>query len=260
MGTSLTIIRQGAETAECRAVGQASMLLDLSCKTVSIDALDSHADALRSGDALPVGSVEYLRASMRAAGLVEPEWSYYPAQLEWLLRRKVQRTSAGLVIGRQFVKPVKTKLWNGFVFDSMKDPVLLDEHDREQYDAFMSAAAEEQVWISEPMRFLCEWRYYVCKGQLVGAARYDPDGEENAPVPDKTAVRKALRCLVESSGSDLTCALDVGVMDGGETALVEVTDAWALGLYSGAMTTKVYLEMLAARWKQIVRGENLSIA
>jgi len=249
---ALTIVRQGADTAECRAVGHAAMLLDLSCKTVAVEQLADYAAALRSGAALPVGSVEFVRAAMDVAGVREPDWSHYPKQLDWMLRREVRLSTAGRVLGRFFVKPVKTKLWNGFVFDTMGDPDLLDQHDREQYDAFMAVDPDEPVWTSEPTRFLCEWRHYVCRGKFMGSTRYDPDGAEDAPLPDLTDIDEALRCMVEVCGPEITCALDVGVIEGGETALVEATDGWAIGLYSGALKSTQYLDVLATRWEQII--------
>ncbi len=246
-----TIIRQDTQTVECKSVRTASLLADMPCLTVAASDLERHAGLLRCGAGVPVGSVEYVRRAMQIACIHEPEWSSYPEPLQWMLRREVRMVRAGLVLGHQFLKPVRTKLFNGFVFHTMIDPSDLDEHDREQYAAFMALSPEEFVWTAEPTRFLCEWRYYICRGQLVGKARYDQAGESDAPLPHENDVVDAMRCMVDAFGKDVTCALDIGVIEGGETALVEATDAWALGLYGGGPSHRDYLDMLVTRWSQL---------
>jgi hypothetical protein len=46
--------------------------------------------------------------------------------------------------------------------------------------------------------------------------------------------------------------LDWGELEWGEPALVEVNDAWALGFYKGTLSDKDYIEMLYARWQQLI--------
>ena len=41
----------------------------------------------------------------------------------------------------------------------------------------------------------------------------------------------------------------------GKTVLVEVNDAWAIGLYGRALDPKDYLNFLGNRWKTIVQKE-----
>src|SRR3546814_7795613 len=82
----------------------------------------------------------------------------------------------------------------------------------------------------------------------LGWARYDPDGADDAPLPDAHDVQQMIRD--HHKGEALQerthlCAysLDVGVLDSGQTALVEVNDAWALGLYRGMSDIAGYLKM-----------------
>jgi hypothetical protein len=229
------------------------MLLDIPVKSVSLEGLQEHAAALRV-HALPVGSVEYVREAMRLAQVLEPPNLSYPEPLAHLLRRRVERRRAGDVIGRWFVKPVRTKAFTGFVFDTMQDPDTLCEHDREQHAAFMELPADEPVWISEPVKFLCEWRYYVHDGRIVGQARYDPDGADDAPLPDRDLVVGAVSAMLDVPSSH-TFAIDMGVLDSGETALVECNDAWALGLYGRGLDSKAYLQMLWSRWQELASAQ-----
>ena len=43
--------------------------------------------------------------------------------------------------------------------------------------------------------------------------------------------------------------LDVGVLDSGDTALVEMNDAFSIGMYDGM--EKCYGDLLTTRWKEL---------
>lgn len=248
------ILRQGSDTIECRSVGHAAMLMDVKCRNVGVGDLHEHAQALASGLAMPVGSVEYVSAALKACGREVPAWNCYPECLRWALHREVVKRKAGSVLGRVFVKPVETKRFNGFVFDTMVDPAMLDAHDQEAHAGFMAVGATEEVWTSEPVSFVSEWRYYVWRGEVAGRGRYDPEGAEEAAEPSEEVIERAVACLRSAAGQGVTCAMDFGVMGGGETALVEVNDAFGLGLYSKAISNQAYLGMLYTRWLQLIGG------
>jgi hypothetical protein len=245
------IIRQNTNSTEVRVIGMAAILRDIACASVDITNLNKHKTQLVAGMALPVGSVEFVREAMRIAGFPEPANMSYPDSLRDLLYREVLIRKAGEVIGSWFVKPLTTKAFTGFVFDTMQNPDSLDEHDREQHAAFMAMGADAQVWVSEPVRWLSEHRFYVANGEVIGSARYDPDGEDDAPSPRQDVIQNAVARLRDATRKDLTCALDFGVLSTGETALVEVNDAFALGLYGRSIEPRIYLDMLARRWAQI---------
>lgn len=245
------IVLQDVNVIEVRQVSQAAMLLDIPVTRARIGDLTAHAVALRVG-ALPVGSVEYVREAMRLAGIAEPGPLSYPTELEPLLRRRLDLTTVERVRGTKFVKPVRTKLFTGFVWDSGAEASSYSEHDREQLEALLALAPTTHLWAAEPVRFLCEWRYYICQGKVIGAARYDPDGDESAPAPAGEVLQEAIQRLAASPAVPAAYGLDLGVLDTGETALVEVNDAWALGLYGRSIDSKDYLRMLAARWSQVV--------
>jgi len=251
------ILRQftngGSSGAESRAAGLAGLLGGIEVRNVGIDVLSKYSAQLRSGEALPVGSVEYVREAMRAANVPEPANISYPGCLNQFLYRELHMVRAGSVIGRWFVKPTTVKRFSGFIFDTMQNPLALSAHEREQHEAFMSIPADEMVWISEPVQFLCEWRCYVANGQVIGAARYDPDGAEEAPKPDRNVLAIMVSLLSADPSFD-ACAysIDLGVLPTGETALVECNDGWALGLYSRSLDAESYVRMLSARWQQLV--------
>jgi hypothetical protein len=232
------------EVAQVRA---ACLLTDRPYCNVALADLEQHAALLYAGEALPVGTVEFVRRAMRIAGINEPQNLSYPPGCEPWLRRELGLRKAGEVLGRWFVKPQKTKAFTGFVFDSLGDPSCLTPHDAEQHAAFMALDPSETVYAGEVVQFLSEWRFYVADGQVHGRARYD-DGDDHAPEPDGSEVAACIRAM----GLPHPYALDMGVLSTGETAIVEVNDFWAIGLYDRALNPRVYLDLLQRRWNALV--------
>jgi hypothetical protein len=244
------ILRQGTGTYEGRAVAQGAALLDVPVHRVSLESLPEQREALVAG-ALPVGSVEFVRASMHLAGIDEPESLTYPPELDALLGRRVTTMPLDRVRGTRFVKPVTTKLFTGFVWHESRRDDDYDEHDFEQLQVLRALPRDTMLWVTEPVRFQCEWRYYVLDGQVIGAGRYDPDGEDDAPAPSPMVLHEAVAAMSKVADRPVSYAVDLGVLESGDTVLVEVNDAWAIGLYGRALEPKDYLRFLAARWNQI---------
>lgn len=243
----MIVVLQDPSSHETRTVRRAIMLSnDIPVVTCTANTLRQHARVLNEG-ALPVGSVEFVRAAMRLAHITEPANMSYPPQVREYLCRSVQTLQAGQVIGHVFVKPVQTKLFTGFVFDTMKAREQYSEHDQEQYDLFMSMSPAAQVYTSDPVEWRSEWRYYVAKGCIIGQARYDQGEDDNAPVPNIEVVQSCVNDLA----LDHPYALDFGVLSSGETALVEVNDAWAIGLYGTALPAHMYMSFLQERWSHL---------
>jgi hypothetical protein len=200
-----------------------------------------------------VGSVEFVRAAMGLAGIPEPANMSYPAgeAAGRHLRRQIHRFTAsealGLRDGPFFVKPEVTKAFTGFVLDLRDCARPLDEHDSAQLQALRAMDPASSVWVSEVVHWQCEWRCYVQDRTVIGMGRYDEDGSDDAPEPDIESVHRMIMDL----GIDHPFVVDVGVLDNGQTALVEINDAWAIGLYDNALNPKHYLQFLLARWDSI---------
>lgn len=251
------VLLQNLPSTETRTIRLACLTDDIPTVNVSLNGIDAYRRELRSGTCLPVGSVEFVRCAMQTAGIREPENMSYPEGAQRFLNRSIRQTKAGQVLGTWFVKPMVTKAFTGFVFDRMRDPRTYTEADRESLVAFMAMAPDASVWISEPVQFQSEWRYYIQEGKIIGSARYDPTGADDAPAPAQALV---LDCI-EATGLETPYAADFGVLQGGETVLVEINDAWGLGLYGKALEPMAYLRFLHSRWQSLLaqNSERLSI-
>ena len=82
----------------------------------------------------------------------------------------------------------------------------------------------------------------------------------------KNAINSTVSHL-EARGNAHPFAVDVGVLANGRTAIVELSDAWALGLYAHARTPvgtawkpQDYIEFLQQRWRSIVAYAQLRAA
>ena len=198
---------------------------------------------------MPVGTVNFCRAAMAHQGLWEPLVSTYPEALRPFLRRHIWTGKALQVRAseqRFFVKPLDHKVFTGFVWP---------DGGFDQYQ-FMSQPDDLPVWCSDVVSFVSEWRYYVCEGVIVGSGRYD-DGPDDAPMPDMEVVDAMLNAYKPEAPAGYS--MDVGVLDSGETALVEINDGWgSLGLYKGSCSPRDYLRLLEARWTEINRREGVA--
>jgi hypothetical protein len=231
------------------------MLLDIPVRAVSVDQLHLHIEALRA-NTLVVGSVEFAREAMDLMGIAEPENLSYPSSLSRFLMRDLRQMQVGDIRDRCFVKPVQTKRFTGFVYDPRFNGADYSEHDREQLELFQCLPTSEVVWVAAPVKFIAEWRCYVLEGRVVGLARYDPDGPDNADDPAQAWLNDVVS-VFESVEGHAAYSLDIGLLDDGRYALVECNDAWALGLYGQALDAKVYLQLLWARWHQLLSRQRI---
>lgn len=251
MISATKIILQSPTTAETMAVRTATMLDDDFRGLVlasTLEGLETMDPALRRG-AMPVGSVEFVTAYMRLEGMRLPDPLSYPPGCEPFLARDIQtQTVRSVLLSKRavFVKPVQTKLFNGFVYSASASPALCTEHDREQIEALLRLDGDIPVYVSDVMDLWSEWRYYVQGGRVIGRSRYDA-GADDAPEPDEDTV---MACI-DAMGIQHPFALDMGVTCEGSTVLIEVNDAWAIGLYRGAMKPQAYLGFLCARWDSL---------
>ncbi|MBU2739594.1 ATP-grasp domain-containing protein [Acidithiobacillus concretivorus] len=193
---------------------------------------------------MPVGSVEFCLAAMIHQE-VDPSFvSSYPKPLQGFLHRKIWLdTVAGVIANgrRVFVKPsARQKLFTGFVWPDGDGQEI----------ALKDLPANDVLWCADPVSFTQEWRYYVCNGKVLGAGRYD-DNDAEDPVFEMMLHYAASEMAKQYQDAPAGYSIDLGVLDDGKVALVEVNDGWALGFYSGSCASSDYFDLLCARWDEI---------
>ncbi len=240
------VLLQNVNTVETRTISQACMLSNgVEVKRADLNELETKTDI---ENFMPVGSVEFVRKYMQVFGITEPDNISYPPSIKPLYQRKIEKTTtkeSKLIDGEYFVKPVITKLFTGFL---VTDREFTDHSDIEQFAKYVTLPENTEVWVSEIVNFVSEYRYYVQDKKIIGMARYDQLEEEIVPIPDSFFVNAA----IDSLNFNHPYTIDIGVLDTGESAVVECNDAWAIGLYGRALEPKEYLSFLSNRWKIIL--------
>ena len=110
----------------------------------------------------------------------------------------------------------------------------------------------EEVWCSEVVSWVSEWRLYVAGGRVLHAGHYDGNPDVK-PSPD--VVEEALGLISAQDGCPSSYALDLGVLGNGETALVEVNDGYGIGAYG--IDAELYYSFLKARWDELCASHRL---
>ncbi len=198
-----------------------------------------------ASECVAVGSVSFVRSALRQLGQQLPPHKPYPEPLHHLLYRKVSKlpslNEAKLLVssGRKlFVKPAGWKRFTGFVVEFEDDM------------RFNGASGRQPVWIAEPVRFVSEWRAYVAGGQLLDLCLADHGGDVNA-MPDRTIIEDAIQRLTANRDTPAGYVIDFGVLDSGETALIEMNDGFSMGAYSG-VSPDAYWAVTVSRWAELV--------
>jgi len=279
-GSPVLAVLQAESTTEVRAALLAATLTGMPTRRLGLKDLEANGQARATlaaymGEILPVGTVEFVRAVMGVRGLPEPEPMGYQSVADYLRREVREGVLYELKALKEpiFVKPVATKAFSGFVYDPRRGARAsgASEYQAEQLAAIARLKPSTRVWLCDVVEFVCEWRYYVdAAGRILARARYDADGSDDAPEPAHEVVLNAISATVtalEARGNAHPFALDVGVLADGRTAVVELTDGWAIGLYGHARTPagtpwkpQDYIEFLQQRWRSIVAYAELRAA
>ncbi|TYQ31110.1 ATP-grasp domain-containing protein [Pseudanabaena sp. UWO310] len=196
-------------------------------------------------ESLVVGDMSCIVGALQQLSIPEPEPNDYPISLHEFLHRRVWRSTLAelepvLRDGRylaMFVKPAtRRKRFTGCVFES--------EYDMSQVYA---VSRQEKVWCSEVVTWLSEYRIYVVHSEIRSVDHYA--GNTDIPI-DVAEVHRAIQALDQAGESYAGYAIDFGVLDSGQTALVEMNDGFAIGAYS--IDSKNYTDMIWARWEELL--------
>lgn len=169
----------------------------------------------------------------------------YPKELREYLGRNVRADKLGNVrysTDRFFLKPVMQKEFSGFVYTNTASDRL----------RIVTVPDESDVWISDIVNFVSEYRVFVMYGLPVGIRWYKGDPFVK---PDKQVIKDAVERWTMDGNyvrNDVphACTLDFGVTADDKTLVIEANDGFAFGGYGLGSVT--YARMLDARWRQVV--------
>ncbi len=191
------------------------------------------------------GSVGFVKQALRHVGTHLPIHRPYPDELSHLLYREVRYLhsliDAKLMVAKGeslFVKPAEWKRFTGFVPEYEGDY------------RFNGASNYIPVWISTVVNFVSEWRFYVVDGQLLSWQLADHGGDINVK-PDLNVALDAIEKIHKAGKYPSAYVIDFGVLDTGQTALVEMNDGFSFGAY-GDLTADVLWQVTSIRWKELV--------
>jgi len=237
------------ESAEAaRAVQSNGLRIDL-VKATAADCL-KYAPQLRAGLCMPVGSAAFIRSCMALAGVQEPKWTCYPRELSGHMLQAPRRMTVGAALAGArpiFLKPVFGRPFSGFI---LRPEGYMDAHGLRQLDAMLQLSPATAIWSARALAFASEWRYYVLYGEVIGFARYYPVGGAVAH-PEI----EEISTIIAAIPHDAAYALDVAVLENGESTVIGVRDAWALELVTdGPHRPEAidYLRLLWTRWAELI--------
>lgn len=133
-----------------------------------------------------------------------------------------------------FIKPYSTiKAFTGFVAtDDLTKKVF-----SEQYDGW--------VWVQEVVDFVSEYRCYISNNRIVGMKHYSGDC---LIFPDPDFIKKVFE-FTKTQIDYHSYTLDIGVLENGQTVLIEINDGWAIGNYG--LEPQTYYLFVRNRWLQL---------
>ena len=198
---------------------------------------------------LLVGSVECVIQALKIKGTPEPKSNYYPESLRKYLLRDIWKGHPADVVRHIafdtpiFSKPFAWKLFTGQIFDQTQGYSLISE-----------LKDNEQLWLSEIVNFKYEFRAYVIDHQLVKLCQYT--GEEDKE-PNIALINKAIEDFRLSGSAPKAYAFDWGITEGGDTAMVEFNEGFAIGAYYD-ISPKDYYTLLKTRWDELVLNKPIN--
>lgn len=198
------------------------------------------------------GDVRCVQRSLRKLGVAVPAPDDYPAPFQHLLGRKISATTFRHAIsmaaqGPVFVKPKeRVKQFTGFVMGDVSECY-----------AAPHVGPGESVWVSEPVKFLTEYRMFFVLGKCVGAQLVPATARHAKEAASPDYAPFLLAAMAHADTLPVAYLLDVGVTADGRTLLVECNDAYSCGAYG--LPAEVYTTVLATRWVELVHGREVAV-
>lgn len=211
-------------------------LEDMGFECVKFSTLQDLAYYYHSRGELIVGGIGIIRKRLKAFD-IDPIMVDYPEELKEFLGRTIQESTLSNIANNPetwpiFIKSKEQKRITGKVIRNASDLVGLGYQEE-----------NPEIYISEVMDFVSEYRVFVRYGEVLDCKHYWGDP---MVFPDAAIVKAAISKYQSAPDA---YGIDFAVTKEGKTVLIEVNDAWALGCYG--LERHLYAKFLITRWAQI---------
>ncbi len=166
----------------------------------------------------------------------------YPESISGYLGRKIWKSTINTInnnpdLWNVFVKPVRRKSFKGRVVRCVKDLIGCG-----------ATNGDQEVYVSEILNFVSEYRVFVRYGEIVDIRHYAGDW---SVFPNVNTISS---CVEDYKEGINTYAIDFGVTDKGTTNLIEVNVSGAIGSYG--LDPIMYAKFMSARWAELTGTED----
>ena len=160
---------------------------------------------------------------------------HYPEELKKYLYRQIRICDISDVQIGEFFKPRETQ--QKLFLPRVKD------HSFQCELTLGKIPAGTQVLAAQAVKFVAEYRVYVLQGEVINICFYKGNPLAQANVEAIAHMVSATKHYAAAYG------LDVGILETGETALVELSDFCCLGNYG--LKAIEYAKCIAERWHEV---------
>lgn len=188
-----------------------------------------------------IGPIEDTISYWKRIGVEAPEALNVPLSLRAYTERYIVYTTMKGVRNKTefpfFIKPKKIKAFIPGVVKNEKELNIF----------FGTLSDDTEVMISGKVNFVSEYRCFIIGGEVKAVCHYLGD-----PLifPDGEIIQEMANYY--SDCTSVGYSLDVGVLDNGDTVLVECNDGWSLGSYG--CDPIIYTNLLTKRWFEITKN------
>lgn len=183
-----------------------------------------------------VGWIGSVKKSLKNLDIVPPTEIDYPQELNEFYGRKIWKSNLNKITEEDypvFIKPQIGKYFNGTLVEKFSDMIGFKFEPKGGCD----------IWCSEPVKFVSEYRVFVRYGNVLDARKYKGSPFNTL---DEKVVLEAIKTFQNPPAG---YSMDFGITDDGRCLVVEVNDGYALGSY-GLFPT-LYAKLISARWAEM---------
>lgn len=217
---------------DCSCAMYGAIEEDLPYKLISYNEIEKYYNLIKTN--LFVGSTEFMFKvfSRINKNPKVPKNSNRPCEILMLKQAKEIAKEKNI-----FIKPVKIKLFTGFVLDQYS------------YNCINILPEDTEVMVYEPFKesILSEWRLYILNNKIVDARNYSGDFKI---MPDWIYAQQVLE--ENRNIFPIAYTIDIGILKSGKNEVIEFNDMYAIGNYG--IPNDLYLRLLKERYFEIIRS------